>query len=540
MVKSRCGKGREVSVYAVTLDDGMDTGWLENREREGELMLHPKNRSRRSFLKGVVAGASVIGFDLSTRGWLTAGGVPTAVAMAPDFPAFDGTLYTDPSGSAALDTAADDFGHIVSHRPIAVLSPRSIDDIVAMMRFARQHGLHVSARGQGHATQGQCQNEGGVVIDMSSLNTIHEINSDNAWVDAGITWFELIQQTSSQGLTPPTITDYVHLSIGGTLSVGGIGGQGFVHGPQVEQVLALTVVTGQGERVTCSRTHEAALFDAVRAGLGQFGIIVQARIKLVQAPQKTRFYNLPYPDVTTFMADQEFLIGTNRFDYVEGFALENGNNGWMFLIEAVKYVNPGDEIDDAALLADLHFLPAGETMEERFFFNPAFDPGDPATFDFVNRVSVLVAALQAAGLWQLPHPWFNGFLPSQQAPTLMTDLFDTLKPNDLGPGSVVIIYPFNSDKFHAPFMRVPAGDTFFSLALLRTATDQASVDAAIVANAQLRDAIVALGGKRYPIDSVPMTKQDWHKHFQPRWGAFRAAKQRFDPDHIMTPGQGIF
>jgi FAD/FMN-containing dehydrogenase len=503
-------------------------------------MFQKEKRSRRSVLKGAVASAAIVGFDLSTRRWLTAGGINTAVAMAPNFPTFDGTLYTAPAGSAQLDAAADDFGHIVHHRPIAVLAPGSINDIVVMIQFARQHEIQVSARGQGHATQGQSQNDGGVVINMSTLNTIHEINPDNALVDAGMTWFELIEQSSVQGFTPPTITDYVHLTVGGTLSVGGIGGQGFSHGPQIDNVLELTVVTGQGNLVTCSPTQDARLFNAVRAGLGQFGIIVQARVKLVAAPQNTRFYNLPYLDVTTFMADQEFLIGTHRFDYVEGFALDDGNDGWMFLIEAVKYVNPGDVIDDAAQLADLNFLPEGETMEDRPFFNPAFNPDDPATFDFVNRVSVLVAFLQASGLWELPHPWFNAFLPTHEAFTFIADLFDTLIPSDLGPGSVVIIYLFNGDKFHAPLMRVPMGDTFLSLALLRTATDQASVDAAIVANAQLRDDIVALGGKRYPIDSVPMTKQDWLEHFQPEWGPFNSAKQLFDPDNIMTPGQGIF
>lgn len=159
-------------------------------------MCQKEKRSRRSFLQRAVASAAIVGFDPSTRRWLTAGGLKTAIAMAPNFPTFDGTLYTDPAGSAQLEAAADDFGHIVSHRPIAVLDPDSINDIVVMIQFARQHEIQVSARGQGHATQGQSQNDGGVVINMSTLNTLHEINPDNARVDAGITWFELIEYTS--------------------------------------------------------------------------------------------------------------------------------------------------------------------------------------------------------------------------------------------------------------------------------------------------------------------------------------------------------
>lgn len=510
-------------------------------EYEENTMSPKKDLSRRSFLTKAMASLAIVGFDLTTRRWLTAKELPTAIALTPDFPTFAGTLYTDPDGSAQLDMAADDFGHIVSNRPIAVLEPADVNDIVLMIQFAHQYDIKVSARGQGHSTQGQAQNEGGVVINMATLNTIHAIAATEADVDAGVTWFELLGATTQLGYTPPTVTDYVHLSVGGTLSVGGIGGQGFIYGPQVANVSELTVVTGKGDLVTCSASQNKRLFDAVRAGLGQFGIIVRAKIDLVSAPQNVRFYNLPYLDVNTFMADQQFLIGTDRFDYIEGFAVDDGNDGWLFLIEAVKYYNPGDIIDDAALLAGLNFLPGGETTEDRPFFNPAFDPDDETTFDFINRVSVLVAFLQSTGLWAFPHPWFNGFIPTSTAYPFIDELFNGIVPSDLGPGSVVIIYPFNGDKFTAPSLPVPSGDVFFTFALLRTAQpNQSSIDAAIAANAELRDALVAAGGKRYTIDSVPMTKQDWRKHFQPNWGKFNSAKNKFDKDNILTPGQGIF
>lgn len=503
-------------------------------------MVQREKVSRRTFLKGALAGVAVVGFDLHSRQWLSWAGLQTAVAAAPTFPTFDGTLYMDPAGSSQLDAAADDFGHIVSHRPVAVLNPGSINDVVVMVQFARQHSIQVSARGQGHSTQGQAQNEAGVVINMSTLNTIYAITATEAHVQGGVTWFDLAGATTALGLTPPTLTDYVHLSLGGTLSVGGIGGQGFVHGPQVDNVNELTVVTGAGDLVTCSATQNSRLYDAVRAGLGQVGIIVEAKVKLVAAPATVRFYNLPYLDVTTMMADQEFLIGTNRFDYVEGFALDNNAGGWIFILEAVKY--NGTVADDAAVLAGLSFLPGGQTMEERPFFNPAFDAFNPATFDFVNRVSILVdSILKPFGLWAFPHPWFNAFLPTSTSYSYIGDLFNTVVPGDLGPGGVAIIYPFNGNKFHAPLFMTPNGNTFFSLALLKTVPPiPPLINAALAHNAQLRDGVVAAGGKRYAIDSVPMSKQDWHEHFQPKWGKLVSAKQLFDPDNIMTPGQGIF
>lgn len=79
---------------------------------------------------------------------------------------------------------------------------------------------------------------------------------------------------------------------------------------------------GTGEMVTCSRDVNPDLFFAALGGLGQFGVITRARIRLEPASRRVRWVRLAYSDVTTFTKDQEFLIsnGTGQFgfDYVEG------------------------------------------------------------------------------------------------------------------------------------------------------------------------------------------------------------------------------
>src|SRR5918995_3176301 len=97
---------------------------------------------RRRFLVASLAGAAVIAFDPVRGGWVTAaqaaasgGGTPRgAVAV----PRLDGELTTDP---AALAAAADDFGHIVHHTPLAVLRPGSVRDVVTMVRYANRHRI---------------------------------------------------------------------------------------------------------------------------------------------------------------------------------------------------------------------------------------------------------------------------------------------------------------------------------------------------------------------------------------------------------------
>ena len=76
--------------------------------------------SRRTFVGGMLA-ATVVGFDTHLRSWVTAREPSRrGSALAADLPAFEGALLTD---EAALDAAADDFGHIVHRRPMAVLLP---------------------------------------------------------------------------------------------------------------------------------------------------------------------------------------------------------------------------------------------------------------------------------------------------------------------------------------------------------------------------------------------------------------------------------
>ena len=484
--------------------------------------------SRRTFLRGTLAGAVVVtGFDTALRSWVSAAELAhPSTALAEDFPDFDGTLLLDDASRAA---AADDFGHFVHRQPLAVLKPGSVDDVVKLVRFARRNNIDVAARGQGHSTQGQAQVEAGVVVDMSTLATVHEVNPTNALVDGGTRWLDLLNQTIPQGLTPPTLVDFLELTVGGTVSLGGIGSQAFRHGPQVDNVTELQVVTGEGELVSCSPTQNSSLFDAARAGLGQFGLIVRVRVRLIAAPPNARLYHAFYSSLPAFLSDLERLIDDGRFDGVQGFAVPDGAGGWLYQLETTKYFSPGDEPDDAALLSGLAFNPGTQTAQDMTYF------------DYLNRLAPLVAFLRLIGVWDFPHPWVNLFVPASNAQTLIGETLATLTVDDVGQGPI-LIYPFNRETFNAPFFRVPDSRHFFVFALLRNAVPPTPDRTAelIADNRTLFERATTLGGKRYPFDSVPMTKHDWQKHYQPLWGAFVSAKRHFDPDEILTPGQGIF
>ena len=144
---------------------------------------------------------------------------------------------------------------------------------------------------------------------MRRLARIRKVGRTIADVDAGVTWREVLDATLPRGIAPPALTDYQDLSVGGTLSVGGIGGAGFRHGAQVDNVLALEVVTGRGQLTRCSRTRQSRLFDAMLAGLGQCGVITRAIIRLRPAPAEVRLFDLLYVDLATFAADPAASFG---------------------------------------------------------------------------------------------------------------------------------------------------------------------------------------------------------------------------------------
>ena len=144
---------------------------------------------------------------------------------------------------------------------------------------------------------------------------------DRVVVDAGAKWSEVLAATLPRGLTPPVLTDYLELSVGGTLVVGGIGGTTSRYGVQSDNVLESGCRHRHGREVTCSPHSNADLFDAVRAGLGQVAVITRATLKLIPAPEQVRRFLLIYPDLRTMLTDERLLAADNRFDAVQGAVL---------------------------------------------------------------------------------------------------------------------------------------------------------------------------------------------------------------------------
>lgn len=149
-----------------------------------------------------------------------------------------------------VESASVDFGLMTKVEPLAVLRPSSAEDVAQLVKAAYEssHGFTVSARGHGHSINGQAQTGTGVVVQMSGVGSGGKprVWGGDMYVDVwgGELWIDVLKTCLEYGLAPKSWTDYLYLSVGGTLSNAGISGQAFHHGPQISNVHELDVVTG--------------------------------------------------------------------------------------------------------------------------------------------------------------------------------------------------------------------------------------------------------------------------------------------------------
>ncbi|HEY4012277.1 MAG TPA: FAD-binding protein [Polyangiaceae bacterium] len=488
--------------------------------------------ARRQFLVGVGAGlggAAVLGFDPTTRSWIT-----EARASSPfdHVPPLDGVLLFDP---ASLAADAVDVGNIVHETPIAVLRPGSVDDIRKMIRFCRPLRIGVSARGQGHTTFGQAQVEAGLVIEMSSLATVHSIEPTRADVDAGVLWKDLLETIVPQGLTPPALTGFTGLSFGGTLSVGGISSN-FAAGAQVDYVRELEVVTGEGDVVRCSAERHRDLFEVALAGLGQCAIITRMVVDLVPALPLVRLYQVPYADGATFFRDFRTLLQREEVDEAFNLGIPNGSGGFGYQLNVVKYFDPSSPPDADRLLRGLSFSPSSSAVTVT----------DIPYLSYLLRVDAAVDLFKQIGLWDgVLHPWFDVFLPGRAVERFVVDVTDGLTADDVGATGFLLLFAKKTRNFTRPFLRVPRQDEWFFLFDILTANAAPGPDPAFQArmlerNRRLFEKARRVGGTRYPIGSVTFDHRDWVIQYGDEWPRFFGLKQQFDPDGILTRGPGIF
>ena len=437
-----------------------------------------------------------------------------------------------------------DFGRWRHQLPAAVARCKYAEEVAEVIRYCHEHGVPIAPRSQGHTQSGQSLTEG-ILLDTSSMNRILEINEEEGWAlcDAGVVWRDLVVASTARGLLPPVLTNNLSVTVSGTTSVAGLGVASFRGGTQADNALEIECVTGTGEIKVCSRDVEPELFDMVRCSLGQIAMITRVKTRLRPCKPMVRMYTLVYDRLEQFMADARQVMDPSNPTFStlggicspaplgfkrigEGMELGKGMIGfglWVFPMFLTVDFAPGEEPDDAQVLAGLHPWRHAHTQ-------------DVTTLEFARRMEPMFEAWRMTGYWEWPHPWMEVTLPWDNAREFIETVLANLPPGALGAGGHVLLWPARTATSQVPLFKHPGGEIVLGWGILG-AVPPSRLEEGLAQLDMVSELSIAYGGKRYLSGFITFdTAERWAAHFGEAWPRLCAAKKRWDPAGILAPG----
>jgi FAD/FMN-containing dehydrogenase len=183
-------------------------------------------------------------------------------------------------GHAQYDASREIWNRFFDRRPSVIVRCTSAADVVAAIRFAREHDVEIAIKGGGHHAAGHASTDGGLLLDLTGLRAI-EVNPEQRYAvaQAGLTWAHFDQVTQAFGLacTGPIVsmTGIAGFTLGG--------GFGWLHrkiGLGCDSIKSATVVTGDGNLVTASEADNRDLFWGLRGSGWNFGVVTSMEFQL--------------------------------------------------------------------------------------------------------------------------------------------------------------------------------------------------------------------------------------------------------------------
>jgi FAD/FMN-containing dehydrogenase len=263
--------------------------------------------------------------------------------------------------------------------PLAIALPASIEEVLAIVRWAnQQHVAIVPSGGRTGLSGGAVAANGELVLSLERMNRVLNLDTVDRTltVQPGITLQAVHAAAHGHGLIYPV--DFAargSCSIGGNIATNAGGIRVIRYGNTREWIAGLKVVTGNGELLELNRglVKNSSGYDFRQLMIGSegtLGIVVEATLKLTDPPPPSQVMLLALPDMDALM--QVFALYRARltlqaFEFFTDHALEHVlAHGAKRAIEGdypyyvVTEFDAADEpVQDAALGAFEHALEQG-------------------------------------------------------------------------------------------------------------------------------------------------------------------------------------
>ncbi len=248
--------------------------------------------------------------------------------------------------------------------PLAVVRPRSTEEILATLAVARATEVPLTMRGAGTSIAGNAVGTGLVVDTSKHLNRVLSFDPEarSAVVEPGVVHAVLQRAAAPHRLRfGPDPSTHTRCTIGGMIGNNACGSRALGYGRTSDNVLAMTTVLGTGEVVSTGSTTEAgsalgALVDAdlahIRTSFGQFGRQVSGYALEQLLPENGRRFD-------------RFLVGSEgTLGLVLGATMRVVEDAPFRALAVLGYPSMAEAADDVPALLG-HPLVACEGLDSR-------------------------------------------------------------------------------------------------------------------------------------------------------------------------------
>ncbi|MNS45397.1 putative FAD-linked oxidoreductase [compost metagenome] len=415
--------------------------------------------------------------------------------------------------------------------PLAVVLPRSTEEVASVMRFAHAHGLAVAPRGAGTGLSGGCLAEtGGIMVGLSRMTRIVSVDVPNrrAVVEAGVVNQKLSDAVAIHGLTfAPDPSSQVACTIGGNVAENSGGPHTLKYGVTANHVLGVEVVLPDGEVVWLGGEVEdlpgTDLLGLMIGSEGTFGIVTRACVKLVPKAQAVRTLLAVFPTVDDASAAVSALIAAG----IIPAALEMMDQLILQAVEAA--FGFGFPLDaGAVLLIELDGLEAGldeakDEVARHCVANRAREVRVAA--DDAERARLWLARKKAVGAVGRLAPskvTMDGVIPRTRLPEVLRAIADIAERHQLRIANV----------FHA-------GDGNLHPVTLFDERDPEQVERVLAAGGEILMACLAAGGSITGEHGVGVEKAAYMQEMfsEADMALMEAVRLVFNPDGSLNPGK---
>jgi hypothetical protein len=185
-------------------------------------------------------------------------------------------------GDDGFDDASRAWNLAVPQRPVAVVHVADEQDVIAVVRVARERGFVISTQPGGHGATSALN--GTVLLRTGALNrVVVDRAAGTARVGAGVKWGQLLAALDGSGLIGMAGSN-PDVSVVGYLLGGGLSWFGRRYGIASQSLRGAHIVDGNGDARWVDDATDPDLMWALRGGGGEFGVVTEVEVELHTEP----------------------------------------------------------------------------------------------------------------------------------------------------------------------------------------------------------------------------------------------------------------